>query len=294
VSASVPDRVRRHLPADWEVTAHHDGEQARVWRATSGTACIWIKQHRHAANAHREATALAAVADLAPGVPRMLDHPSPDTLLLSAVAGQPLADALPSGPRRAAAMAQLGGWLRALAACPPPPADAVDADVAYAARFRGWCAGADEALRPRDRARVLHGFDPDVFAGAPRRWCHRDLTLHNVLLDPAGNVGVIDFGQARPDVWPVDLVKLWADPTLDAEDRGQLLAGYGIPLSGDDAARLRHALVVHAVATLGWGVRHRQAARIAEGHALLDRLADGAFVSAGRTGAAQHVGERSE
>ncbi|MEX1365314.1 MAG: hypothetical protein AB1Z98_19455, partial [Nannocystaceae bacterium] len=88
--------------------------------------------------------------------------------------------------------------------------------------------------------------------------------------------GVIDFGQARPDAWLVDAVKLrcgaWVDEPHLAE---AFWTGYGRRPTPHEHGALRQLSLLHGLATAAWGDQHGEPALSAHGRAVLDReLAD--------------------
>ncbi len=266
VPTAPPTAVRDHLPAEARVHAIGGSEQADVWRADFDGGPRWIKVHRHPPHAAREAEALTVAAAVAGYTPRLVATIEPATLVLSHVAGEPWSStaALP-----ASAWSQLARWLVAWHAQPVAVGDPVDPGTAYATRFTRARQAVGDALGTRLAASVDACVDPTVFVGRRRGWCHRDLSLDNLRWSVDHGLGVIDFGQARADVWPTDLAKLWADPRVDATSRRALVDALPQGLSAVDEACLRQAVLLHGLVTLGWGVRHRVAARVDEGRRVL-------------------------
>lgn len=119
-----------------------------------------------------------------------------------------------------------------------------------------------------------HGPRPELFEGARRVPCHRDFAPRNWLWD--GEVlAVIDFEHARLDLALVDLAKLcvgsWRrDRTLAAA----FFRGYGRTLRPREYEQLRSVVVLHGVASVAWGLEHRQPAYLREGRAALAMAAD--------------------
>lgn len=263
---------------------HPDGE-ARVWRVDGrdGEAIAYLKQHRVRDKWHRERTILGRLREPpAAPVPALLASDGDALLLLlGACPGVPATEVPLSAHDERSLHEQAGRFRRRL----DDVAIAGDDDPlplpeALTRRLHAWLMRAKSSLPPALRQRVAAAFDPRPFEGATRRWCHRDLAPHNWIVqpsEPGPRLSVIDFGQARPDAWLVDVLKLWddawaRDPTL-AE---AFFTGYGRTLDATEHAQLRQLALLHGLATAAWGDRHAHARFSAHGRAVLARALEGA------------------
>lgn len=261
-----------------------DGE-ARVWRVEvcSPTAAsvprAFLKLHRTADKWRRERTILERLAE-----PPATPVPVPEVLAAQAEGHALLLGACPGGlassrswsPADERQLHEHAGRLRRrLDAVPVDDDDVLPLPEAMKRRLRAWLERARPTLAAPLVQAVETAFDPRCFEGAVRRWSHRDLAPHNWIVEPTATglrLRVIDFGQARPDVWLVDVLKLWdgpwvRDPTLaDAFWRG-----YGRRPSPLERAQLRALALLHGLATATWADRHGHAALSAHGRAVLTR-----------------------
>ncbi|MCB9737724.1 MAG: aminoglycoside phosphotransferase family protein [Deltaproteobacteria bacterium] len=222
------------------------GEQADVSldQTTSGERCV-RKAHFAAAGYLRERDALQTVGRLAPGLaPALLRHDDATrTLWLAFVEG--VAPTALARAERSRAFEAVGAQLRRLAAL-PVPADPVPLEQAMAMRAHAWL--------QRTPARVAAGEvdallgEAAAFAGAQRRWCHRDVRDENLRVRPDGSVVLLDWGQSRPDAEESDLVRL-ARSAADAEPGAEAdLAALCRGLGYDRAAPLQQRRLAFAVA----------------------------------------------
>ncbi len=265
----------RLLPA-----GHPDGE-ASVWRVVDAAhehALAYLKLHRIADKWRRERAILERLAEPpAAPVPELLAaHDEGRALLLRACPGRLASSGSPSPDEQRALHEQAGRLRRRLDAVPiDAREDPLPVPAALARRLAGWI----ERARPWHTAarlrRLEAAFEPGVFEGSARRWSHRDLAPHNWIVEPTREgprLSVIDFGQARPDVWLVDALKLWdgpwaAEPTLaDA-----FWAGYGRHPSALEQRQLHQLALLHGLATATWGDHHGHATFSSHGRAVLDR-----------------------
>jgi Ser/Thr protein kinase RdoA (MazF antagonist) len=264
------------------VPTGHPGGEARVWRAesTSGEALAYLKLHRVPDKHRREATILARLRQPpAAAVPELLASDDAGlALLVSACPGTPAAATpLPLDHERSL-HEQAGRFRRRLDAVPVDESDPVALPDAIAQRFRAWLERARPSLPPALLERVAAAVDASAFDGATRRWCHRDLGPHNWIVEPTAHgprLHVIDFGQARPDAWLVDALKLWDDawarePSLE----DAFWSGYGRRPDATEVAQLRQLALLHGLATAAWGDRHGHAGFSRHGRVVLARALD--------------------
>ena len=257
---------------------HPDGE-ARVWRAEAedGEPLAYLKQHRVHDKWRRERTILAQLRrPPAAPVPELLDSDEPGlALLLRTCPGVP-ATALSLAPVVERSLhEQAGRFRQRLDAVPVEEDDPLPLPEALARRLRAWLERARPSLPLALLQRVEAAFDASSFDGATRRWCHRDLGPHNWIVEPTvggPRLHVIDFGQARPDVWLVDVLKLWDDAwAREPALADAFFTGYGRPPDRAETEQLRQLALLHGLATAAWGDHHGHAGFSRHGRAVLER-----------------------
>jgi hypothetical protein len=187
-----------------------------------------------------------------------------------------------SAPPELAALTSISPWnvktihraagrcLAALHRLPIVDRDPVPLADALAQRHRAWSRSCADALDPRER-RVVLDIAPSaaLFDGATRVPCHRDFTPDNWLWD-GRSLGLVDFEHARLDLGLVDFAKL----VVDSWDRRPDLEiaffeGYGRRLSSRECTQLRSVVMLHGVASVAWGLRHRDAGFVEHGRRAL-------------------------
>lgn len=284
VSDGPSDTVRRFVRSTvGDVDRYEDKTvplgEARVWAVWRGdTVVAWLKRHKALAKAVREAEAYrswlpalrggtVALLGVCPDVPRvLLTAPAPgeraDRLRLSEIEALDV-------------YREIGGFLARLHALPFPEDDPVPLDDALRARAHAWCDRALDVVDDSLLDAVREAFDTPAPAGLRRVPCHRDLQLHNAFYDasaPAGSrVTVIDFGQARMDVWLSDLVKLFQHGGDDAPTRRQaLLEGYGRRLGAGEGLLFDRLRALHGLATWVWSSDHGDARGVRVGRLILE------------------------
>jgi len=111
-----------------------------------------------------------------------------------------------------------------------------------------------------------------MLAHRPRVPCHRDYAPRNWLVRGGRWIAALDLVHARADLAEADLTRLasrlW---TVRPDLRAAFLAGYraaGGP-ADPDAPWLPGLRALDAIGTIGWAVRHDDAALAAEGRAAL-------------------------
>ncbi len=253
-------------------------QQARVWRVDDdGRVLAYLKLHRVGDQWRRERAILEQLA-VPPkvGVPTVLaGDEARRVLLLSALPGTP-ADRSPGDLAWQRSLHRQAGCLRRrLDAVPVDEDDPTPLTDAIVARYRAWRDRARSHLEPELLNRVERSIDPDAFAGAVRRWCHRDLAPNNWIVHerPDGpRLGVIDFGHARPDVWLVDVLKLWDDAWVEHPALEEAFwDGYGHRPTPPERRQLQQLAILHGLATATWGDRHGDGPRSRHGRAVLTR-----------------------
>ena len=115
-----------------------------------------------------------------------------------------------------------------------------------------------------------------VFRGIARVPCHRDYQPRNWLVAERGSRvrwSAIDFEHARPDLWLVDLLKLWDRWWIDDPDlESAFFAGYGSSLDDEDRLRLETLGILHGLMTMVWSHEHESAEYLAHGRKVWARV----------------------
>ena len=273
-------RERLGSAARLHPAGHPDGE-ASVWRVEDpgGEPLAYLKRHRVADKWRREATILARLHEPpAAPVPELLASDERHRLLLVSACPGVVAPSLSLAPDDERSLHEQAGRLRRRLDDVPVDHDPVPLSAALARRLDAWI----ERARPTLPPALLHGvaaaLDLRPFEGATRRWCHRDLGPHNWIVQPTDHgprLHVIDFGQARPDAWLVDVLKLWDDAwARDPSLAHAFWAGYGREPDATERAQLRQLALLHGLATAAWGDRHAHAGFSRHGRAVLLRALD--------------------
>lgn len=120
--------------------------------------------------------------------------------------------------------------------------------------------------------------------------CHRDFWTRNWIwtdheckshVDGTGmqtdrnqlELKVIDFEHARPDLYMLDVIKLWSDCWLEnPEFEAIFWRGYGRQLSQRDQLILLRCAGLHALQTIIWSVSHSRETFFRQGRTLLDEV----------------------
>jgi Ser/Thr protein kinase RdoA (MazF antagonist) len=124
---------------------------------------------------------------------------------------------------------------------------------------------------------ILEGIVDRVEAevGLHRAPCHRDFGPHNWLIHgPQERLCVIDFGQARPDVWLSDLVKLVPTWLKSPQHKRAFFAGYGRALDEAQVSLLRGMLGLYAVGSIVWGAKNGELRAQTEGREWIEAFSD--------------------
>ena len=264
-----------------ETAANPDGE-ADVWRVrVKGQPVAFFKRHRTSDKWRRERWMLRHLAEfeLEVAVPPVLaEREQPRWLLLGALPGVIASTTEFSAEHQGLLHKAAGRFRRDLDRLPiesPDPLPLVDA---LARRHRAWSTRARRTLEPDLLRPLERRFDPTVFADVTRHWCHRDFAPHNWVVATSADgprLGVIDFGQARPDAWLVDIVKLWSDVWVCAPDlSASFWDGYGRLPTDPERAQFRQLALLHGLATATWGDRHDHPEFSRHGRSTLTRALD--------------------
>ncbi len=148
--------------------------------------------------------------------------------------------------------------------------DPLPIEEAYARRWSAWLQRGRAELPGPLLDAIAARADPSVVAGRSRVLCHRDFTPSNWVVDDAGRVGIVDFGQARPDLALWDQVKLNATAWRHAPHlRTAFLRGYDCSRADDDSV-LRQLTLLHGLQTMVWGLQHRESSFAELGRAIVE------------------------
>lgn len=238
--------------------------EARVWALFRKDALVaWLKRHRNRDKARRERRAyevwLTPLRDeIAPFLGACDTSPALITGHVEGIRGDLAAL---EGADQRAVYREIGRFLARMHALEVDDVDEVPLPDALAQRCDAWIEASagivDDDLRDAARS-VLEEPWPDDMLRVP---CHRDLVLHNTIVQPTGDGGwavrVIDFGQSRMDLWLSDLVKLVQLPEEMADGCFRaLMEGYGRRLKGWEVDALVRLRLLHGLATWAWAADH--------------------------------------
>ena len=225
-------------------------EQAFLWLGSKdGRPVGVVKLYRSTASAARE---IHAYDRWAPSLRRWtvpfygVPPDDPGALVLGHAPG-----AVGTASASADVFASAGRFAAALHGVARFDEDPVPLEAALARRLQGAFQRAGhrfgDALRLQVEALVLGN---SLGLRVP---CHRDFHPRNWQLD-GDRVTILDFGQARPDWWLVDLVKLvfWWQPV----QAKAFFEGYGRGLTPEEDRSLLGLVALHGVSSLNWAERH--------------------------------------
>lgn len=198
-------------------------------------------------------------------------------LLLSLLPGEPMSRHGVSRQQALQTHQRAGAFLRQLHEVPHQSQDPLSLADAFAKRLEAWSGRARHLVSPGvvpEVERRVTAVLPDLHSYR-RVPCHRDFTPRNWLVDRGkpGYLGVIDFEHARPDLWLVDLVRLWSGEWHGRPDlRDAFLQGYGVTLDAGQVAVLNGLSALEGLATIAWAREHGDLEFEARGRAVLSRL----------------------
>lgn len=226
---------------------------------------LWIeKSHNDPARLEREWHALVQWAPYVGRSPAVLDVSREDGWLhLEYLYGHP-----PEG--HLDAWKQAGEWLRRLHQLPRADTDPKPLTDAWRQRVQSVFKRARNEVDGSVFTKLANLIgSPSSLATTPSRVpCHRDFTPNNWIWNSDENtLAVIDFEHSRMDDPISDLVKLEGEyfPEMP-EQRIAFYNGYGA--CPDNRVLVQH-LALHALATLTWGLRNRDADFLALGQRLV-------------------------
>lgn len=244
-----------------------DHGESSVWELRGPRGRGVLKAHRQLRkfeqelNANRDWVPVLANKQLPARAPALLGwHESPPRALLFAFEEGELVENLVLEPaleqdihRRA------GAYLSALHRLPIVDADPLTLADAFGQRLEAWSARAHgivpAGLIANVRARASEALP--ALEGERRRACHRDYTPRNWLLGPTGELLVIDFEHARPDLYLNDFERLFVGLWRERTDLSEAFQeGYGRSLTQDEVGLLRRTSALGALSTVVWAREH--------------------------------------
>jgi aminoglycoside phosphotransferase (APT) family kinase protein len=183
-------------------------------------------------------------------------------------------------PADVSAQRRAGAWLARLHELPvePTEADAMPWAEALPRRRDAWLQRGRGRLSDQRLTAIASRLDDSTLTAIASRlpervWCHRDFEPRNWRLETrTGLLRVLDFGQARPDAWLLDLVKLaegaWAE---HPPARAAFFEGYGRTLDEAERHALARLGLLHGLQTCTWGHEHSDVGLTALGETIIAR-----------------------
>lgn len=255
-----------------------DHGESQIWEASNAAGeRAYLKSHRQHKKFKQELHAYRNWCPaLAGRVPQLLAvrEEEPYALLLSALPGTPLENLQVDSVSEEDAHQQAGQLLALLHNQPISEDLPAPLDEAFAKRLAAW--------KPRAQGIV----DDDTISWVSERLlealpilreqrrvpCHRDYTPRNWLWHD-NKLAVIDFEHSRPDLWFLDIERLWRDQWLTKPNlREAFLRGYGRELAQDEEGLLERLAALGALTTVVWAREHNDSAFERQGRGILDRL----------------------
>lgn len=255
-----------------------DHGESLIWEVSSAAReRSFMKAHRQEVKFRQELHAYRRYGlALSGSVPKLLAQreQEPWALLLSALPGVPLETLQLDTTAELDAHRQAGQLLARLHDQPVSDTSLLTPDEAFAVRLEQWSARADGLIDDESVqwvSKQVHEALP-LLRGLQRVPCHRDYTPRNWLWRN-GKLSLIDFEHSRPDLWFLDLERLWAGLWLERPDlREAFLAGYGRKPSETEERLLERLGALGALTTIVWAHEHDDADFEAQGRSKLMRL----------------------
>ncbi|MBN1172988.1 MAG: aminoglycoside phosphotransferase family protein [Micromonosporaceae bacterium] len=194
------------------ITLHAGHNGTAALRATATVGEVIVKLHRNPDRHQQEVDAYhhwtAALGDHAPQLVAINDNPA--AIIITALPGQPLAEASASlSPAREADIYRQAGKLLQRLHGAAPPRWEPDMTAWLAERGEHWLALAQDLLPAPRRTEIrAHLRALTQLPPIPAVPCHLDYTPRNLLIQPTGDVAVIDFEHTRYDLAARDFVRL--------------------------------------------------------------------------------------
>lgn len=243
----------------------------------SGCEHAYLKSHRQKGKFEQELHAYRNWTPALTGhVPELIAvrEEDPHAILLSALPGTPLQNQQLDNATEQEAHHQAGQLLARLHKQPIGKDTQPTPDETFAKRLEAWRPRAegildDEAINwISDRLQEALPF----LRSLHRVPCHRDYTPRNWLWNE-DKLTVIDFEHSRPDLWFLDIERLWRDQWLKHPQlREAFLSGYGRELTPDEESTLERLAALGALTTIVWAHEHNDQAFESQGRNTLNRL----------------------
>ena len=251
-----------------------DHAESWVWRVVARDRTAYLKQHRQPLKYKQEYKAYTEWLPHLPNITPELLADFEDSLLLSEVPGELVEDRERRNEDVRDLYRQAGAFLRKLHDLPFVDEDEMDLAEAFARRTEAWTGRVGDSLSAEDvtwvKARVSEALP--ILKTYQRVPCHRDYTARNWLVNK-GKLHVIDFEHSRPDLWFLDVERLWSDVWHERSDLEEAFwEGYGRGLSDEEAWVLECLAALDALSTVVWAREHGDTAFEARGRARLERL----------------------
>ena len=255
-----------------------DHAESRVWKVVGRNRTTYLKQYRQPRKYRQEYEAYTRWLPLLKSMrtPELLaSFEGSRTLLFSEAPGELVEEKERHGEEVRDLYRQAGAFLRELHTLPFVDEDELPLNEAIAKRTEAWTTGrAEGVVGAADvawvRARVAETLP--VLQAFKRVPCHRDYTARNWLADE-GKLYIIDFEHSRPDLWFLDIERLWSDVWHTRPDLGEAFwEGYGRTLSDEEAWVLERLAAFNALGTIIWAREHNDAPFEAQGWERLERL----------------------
>lgn len=258
--------------------ASWDHGESQIWEATNAASeRAYLKSHRQNTKFQQELHAYRHwCPQLAGHVPQLLAvrEEEPHGLLLSALPGTPLENLQLDSVSEQEAHHQAGQLLARLHRQPATNDARPTPDEAYAKRLAAWKPRAQDIVDDNAIAWVSERLQEalPLLRELNRVPCHRDYTPRNWLWHE-GTLTLIDFEHSKPDLWFLDIERLWRDTWLTKPNlREAFLAGYGRELTRDEEALLERLAALSALTTIVWAREHNDQTFEEQGRNTLNRL----------------------
>ena len=274
LTAFVQNQLGNALHVDFVGWEH---AESRVWKidATDGT--FFLKAHRQPRKFQQE---LFAYENWVPHLPNLTPRlvavhtKSPTALLMTSVPGTVAESKALTTNQRLDMHRDAGRFLKSMHDLPFVDNDISAAD-AYQLRLESWIVRARGHLEPDEIDWVTRQVTDALPAltDLNRVPSHRDFTPRNWLIEGSGQIHIIDFEHSRPDLWFLDIERLWSRQWLDhPECAAAFWEGYKRVPTEDELRLLAQCATLSALSTIVWAREHSDAAFELQGRRSLDRL----------------------